>query len=431
MSRAEVLAAAEDFLKPGDEVALTPRVEPLRCFSLAQALTDPTLLEPPAPVVAPFLYAGRVTLLSGREKSGKTTLLAGAAAALTRGGSFLGDALRPARVLWLSLDESLADTVRRFHLLGADPDRLILCTDIPSAASLKPVLEEGGFALVCIDTLNELLSGKSLNRSEEVLPTLRPLVTVIRESGAAGCIVSHAGKASGGYLGSVTIGGLVDAPLTLKRVATGEPISLDPGAEVDEDDTTDDGRRVLVGLTRWGGKLRVRLAFDGTRYVLGDAPLPLTVRILRELAAGEAGSAALTGVLRVRKDRVLEALRELETRGAVKRVRGGSVITDVGRDMLRPAVPGVSETPLERPPREPLAGTAEKEAEPLGNGGGTGAEPLGNRNGNQRFQDTHTRHVNPGTATRMVRRDGLEIRQALRPTAHGDRWLDESQGPAA
>jgi len=46
----------------------------LDTFTLRTALTDPSLLAPPEPVVAPFLYAGRTTLLSAREKTGKTTL---------------------------------------------------------------------------------------------------------------------------------------------------------------------------------------------------------------------------------------------------------------------------------------------------------------------------------------------------------------------
>lgn len=46
----------------------------------------------------------------------------------------------------------------------------------------------------------------------------------------------------------------------------------------------------------------------------------------------------------------------------------------------------------------------------------------------RRLQDlaaqARLRHL-PAPPTRIVVRDGVQVRQSLRPTMHGDRWLDE------
>lgn len=338
-----------------------PEVAPLEVRSLADLLGNPTLLAPPEAVAAPFLYAGRVTLLSGREKSGKTTLAAGAASAITTGADFLGSRLVSGPVLWISLDEALGDTVRRFDQLGADPHLLHIVSDAPTPERLRATLAATPYRLVVIDTLNELAMGRSLNESREILPILRPIVNVIRESLAAGLIIGHAGKSSGAYLGSVTIGGAVDAPLTLKRVGEGKAPPLDPGTEDDGDESPDDGRRILVGVTRWGGKFRERLQFANGRYALGSAPIPIAICVLRELAVESAGHSAtdLAGMLGKQKQKVLQTLQDMRSQGLVNSSgnKSPNQITDAGRNHLRQWESGNG---------------------PQGNDGGTAQEPTWN-----------------------------------------------------
>jgi hypothetical protein len=339
----------------------TTRAEPLAVRSLADLLLHPELLAPPEPVAAPLLYAGRVTLLSGREKSGKTTLAANAAAAITTGTEFLGARVVCGSVLWISLDEALGDTVRRFDALGADPHLLHLVTEVPSPARLHATLTATAYRLAVIDTLNELALGVSLNKSDQILPILRPIVDVIRATNTACVIIGHAGKSSGAYLGSSTIGGAVDAALTLKRVGEGKTPPADPNVEEETEEAPDDGRRVLVGVTRWAGKFRERLQFAGGRYAIGSAPIPLAVRILRELSGDTSGISAsdLSELLGKRKHDTLDALRDLASRGLVDGSRAGAprTITLTGRNYLR---------------------DWENGAGPGGNRVGTGAEPTGN-----------------------------------------------------
>lgn len=79
----------------------------------------------------------------------------------------------------------------------------------------------------------------------------------------------------------------------------------------------DDGRRVLEGKGRGGITVNWRLTFDGARYALGNAPLPLRERIVRELAREPASANALTDMLGARRADVLAELHSLCSAGKV------------------------------------------------------------------------------------------------------------------
>lgn len=307
---------------PAPAVAV-PRVE---IFALGTLQNDPSLLEPPEPIAPPICFARRVTLLSGREKSGKSTLLANAAAAVSAGTEFLGTPLGVQRVLWFALDEWRGDSVRRFTDLGANRHRLDLAFEVPTATELDRILAEGGYGLVCIDTLNELLMGVNLNQSNEVLPRLRPFIEVIRRHNAAGCIVAHASKGRGEYIGSVTIGGLVDAPLTLEDPRRNRDQNQNSASESDADnDAPDSGIRRLHGSTRFGPKLNEWVsAPDGLHYSRGKNAMTLEARIRRALADGDAANLEdLAKRVGMRKDAVGKAVKEMQAQGHIVRGEGG------------------------------------------------------------------------------------------------------------
>lgn len=312
-------------------VITVPRIE---VFALHTLQSDLSLLEPPEPIAPPICYARRVTLLSGREKSGKSTLLANAAAALSAGTEFLGTSLSAQRVLWLALDEWRGDSVRRFTDLGANSDRLDLAFEVPTPTELDRIMAEGGYGLVCIDTLNELLMGVNLNQSNEVLPRMRPYIEVIRRHNAAGCIVAHASKGRGEYIGSVTIGGLVDAPLTLEDPRRDRDKNV--AAETEADNAAPEkGIRLLHGNTRFGPKLHEWVsAPDGLHYSRGKTAMTLDERIRRALSDGAAANIEeLAKRVGMRKDAVGKAVKEM--------LGDGRITKDERRLCLAPGlVPG-------------------------------------------------------------------------------------------
>ena len=69
---------------PSSAPMITPIPAPPLYRSLAELLADPSLLQPPTIVADRFAWRGRVTLLAGREKSGKSTLSAFLVASVSR-----------------------------------------------------------------------------------------------------------------------------------------------------------------------------------------------------------------------------------------------------------------------------------------------------------------------------------------------------------
>jgi DNA-binding transcriptional ArsR family regulator len=310
----------------------TPRVGPQ---TLRALLARPELLEPPALLIPNVAYRGRVTLLSAREKAGKSTLTAQGVAELSRGGSFLNQSLEAATILWYAIDEPISDTVRRFQQYGADPDQVHICEDRPTAEQMRADIDATGADVVIIDTLTELWSGiiESDRDANDVSRFLRPYVVVARKCDVALVLLHHTTKVGREYRGSVQLGAGVDVVLTLRQRQT---VAWD---EEEAEPAPDDGRRVLTGKGRSGIVVDVRLAFDGIRYTLGDVPLPVRARILRTLYDAPASGTALSQLLGMRKQVVLAELKALQRDGLVEQGPKRYSLTDTGRLAVPTASP--------------------------------------------------------------------------------------------
>lgn len=331
--------------------------------SLRQLLNTPGLLEPPTEVIPSLAYEDSTTLLSAREKCGKSTLVGQACAALSVGGEFFGKKLERSSSLWYAVDEPLGDTVRRFQKYGADPDAITIQTERPSAEDLLSEIGQSGARLVVVDTLSRLWRGRieSANNNDQVAEFVWPYIEAARETGVALVLLYHTSKAGREYRGGVELGAAVDIPLTLRRQGQKYSADADDGFDADyDDDSRDDGRRLLSGQGR-NIDVRLRLGFDGERYVPADSPTPLRSRILAELEHEAASATALAEILTTRKDRVLAEIRDLRTEGMIE-PRG------IGSRQLYQLTP--------------LGTDAGRHGRPVGRAG-TGAEPVGNRNGNR------------------------------------------------
>lgn len=342
---------------------------------LRDLLARPELLEPPVAIIPRLAYPGRVTLLAAREKLGKSTLLAQAIAALTSGVDFLDGSLAPDNALWYGIDEGLPDVVQRFQRYGADASRLWIFTEPPSASEFAQHLDYTTARVAVIDTLAELWGGE-LDESDavQVRNLLRPYVLAARARDVALVLSHHTRKAGDQYRGSVQIGAQVDLILTLRAtIAGGNP------HEPTSEPALDDGRRILDGRGRAGILVRERLAFDGARYSLGDAPLPARSRIMRLLADEPMSANALAKDLGIRKETVLDELQALR-RDALVRHHGPRdpwELTDAGKL----SAGGASLTPPNRAgtDREPITRAVRSTADHAGTAGnhsGTDREPV-------------------------------------------------------
>jgi hypothetical protein len=341
--------------------------------SLREWITDSTLLVK-ARVLIPFLaIVARITLFSGREKIGKSTAVGCFVAAASRGDPVLGTPVaEPVQTLWYSLDEPVADTVRRFVELGANMDSIFINDEPRTESELLLAIAADAKAhrvhLVVVDNLSKVFEAMGLdpNSAHDVGPTMSRLVDFFHREELAAVLLYHTGKIGREYKGSTSIGASVDDVLTLRK----------RGQSTDEDDfdddARDDGRRLLV---QDGRNLRGRVQLICTEgvYRLYDDALPMRQKILETLrSAGTVDSRTeLARLVGGRKQKALETIADLIAYHAITEIGRRLTLSPRGMSELAQAVPenvGVSgtagtDTPTTTSPasgsqRFPASGTA-------------------------------------------------------------------------
>ena len=202
----------------------TPPSSPPKPFRwLSEILNDPDALKAPAQIVRGLAWHKHLTLLAAREKSGKSTLASAAAAAVSRGGGFLGAPTTQANVLIISLEESTALFSQRLVKFGADPTRIAVVERGGGTGNLLDDIwktaEEVKPALIIWDTLGAFaneISGKPLDPGDAQGWTrvMLEVLDVAREFGAS-LLLHHAKKSDGTYRDSTAIGAAVDVILEM------------------------------------------------------------------------------------------------------------------------------------------------------------------------------------------------------------------------
>lgn len=240
--------------------------------TLAEICEDPAVLRPPAIVVPRLAWGGRVTLLAAREKCGKSTMLTAAAAAVSRGGQWLGEQTtpEPRDVLWVGLDENIGDLASRMHEYGADAERIRVVDDLAPAAdpigAVAAIAEELQPAMVVVDTLAMLVARAAPESGSAAAwtPVMAAIARIARRTGSAVVLAHHARKSDGGYRDSTAIGAGVDAILEMAAGA-------------------DDVVRKVKAQARWSvDNYSVRLV--GNAFELDDGDGSLDTRILAYVA---------------------------------------------------------------------------------------------------------------------------------------------------
>lgn len=353
---AELLAAIAAAATNGAGASVTVR-------TLANIYAEPGALDPPPIVVPRLAWAGRVSLLAAREKGGKSTMLTAAAAAVSRGARWLGDATAPGAVLWIGLEEHVADLAGRMSHHNADPDHIHVVDSLTTAAdprgAIAAIARELRPVLLVVDTLAALVERAAPDSGSAAAwtPIMSALARIARDTEAAVVLAHHARKSDGAYRDSSAIGAGVDAILEMA-----------PGS--------DDGVRRLRVKARWRvPDYAVRLAGDS--YELAAGEVSLDARVLayitthpgcsvRDVRGGTEGRAADIGA----------AVQRLLATGTVNDhpERRGSRLYAAGagnRSAADAETPGTGPEPSGNQ-SEPLTGTgAVPESESLVLGAGT------------------------------------------------------------
>ena len=184
-------------------------------------------------VVEDLLPRGTLTLLSAREKAGKSLLAAHLAACVAHGEPFLDRAVAQGPVLLVPAEEHLRDVRDRLLLavggaleapvavlpVNRGEDDALDLADPAALAELRRVVAELEPALVVLDPLREL-HGLAENDADAMGPLLKPLRLLAQESDAAAVLIHHMSRA-GQFRGSTAILAACDNDWSLRNADEG------------------------------------------------------------------------------------------------------------------------------------------------------------------------------------------------------------------
>ena len=182
----------------------------LRQMSKLSELTPST----PIPVLPRLGYGGRLTLITGRESSGKSTLLRAALAAMSIGKDWLTDErIQPVPAVWIG-EERRDDIKAEFSCfeelkMSQDLVRVGSVADVHDVADLHDVIHNIGAKIVVIDPVADLVNvrtaGSTYREMRQALLALRPPDADVAVIG-----VLHSGRRStdsvSSYIGSAGAG---------------------------------------------------------------------------------------------------------------------------------------------------------------------------------------------------------------------------------
>ncbi len=191
-----------------------PVVSPLiTCFADVEPETVSWLWQP-------YIPLGKITTLESDPGEGKTFLALSVAAILSKGALFPdSDGIprgerEPARTIYMSCEDGLADTLRpRLDSLGADCSNIFALTGqlttyadgeqqlgqicLQDLRGLEGAVEAYKPALVIIDPIQGFLgAGLDMHRSNEVRPVLAGIARLAEKYRCAMVLIRHLGKSS-------------------------------------------------------------------------------------------------------------------------------------------------------------------------------------------------------------------------------------------
>lgn len=177
-----------------------------------------------------YLAPGLWTLLAGAPKLGKTTFAYDALVSIATGQPFLGQDVPQKNVLILGLEEHPRDMTARLRVSCQDnlSGRIKVQTsplpyDVSVRQELLLYIKQEDIGLVVVDTLPTWWSLDDENDAGKVNKAGKPLLQLIRDSGAAWLCLAHTRKGGGengeAIRGSTALPALVDIAITMTGVS--------------------------------------------------------------------------------------------------------------------------------------------------------------------------------------------------------------------
>lgn len=176
------------------------------------------------------------SMIAGQPRTGKTTLAANLALAISRGARFLGRDTMQSNVCYVSIDNSESEFRSVLNQIGMmKTDRVwIHSGKVPDRRVdwLMEQIQARDVKFVVIDTFQRFFEIRNINDSPECIAAMSPLDLKAKEAGIHVMYLHHAGKGDPknpnttqtALLGSITIKGMVPWYFEYSRVGTGQRI---------------------------------------------------------------------------------------------------------------------------------------------------------------------------------------------------------------
>jgi hypothetical protein len=289
--------------------------------TLASLLVDP-MLSAVLDHVVPFLaVVGRITLLVAREKVGKSTLARAAAAAVSAGSTFLDQEVSQGGVLWVVLEEALADVVHKLNAFDprAEEVWLLKPTSEDRFEEMRHAVESVKPRLIVIDTLSSYAAGEGADENASTFWTrlIGQFRSLAEENNCAVLLLHHAAKRDGGgYRGSTAIGAAVDQIIEMQETDASSVARI----------MSSNGRLDIPSFTISYNRRASRFTFDGELSAEnGESARLGAKRRMREFLRiyGIAGKTAITGAARIKALDARACFEEMLNDGELEAVSGG------------------------------------------------------------------------------------------------------------
>lgn len=218
----------------------------------------------------PYIPYGKITIIEGDPREGKTTLVLKLAAALSRGLPLPCDddkEYEPIHIIYQTAEDGIEDTIKpRLEKAGADCSMIRVIDETVKKLSmtddrLEQAIIETKARLIILDPIQAYIGATvDMHRANEIRPVLKHLGIIAEKHNCAIILIGHMNKASGSKstyrgLGSIDIQATASSVLLVARlrdkpnirIMAHDKSSLAPAGDAIGFEMTEDNGMVCIG----------------------------------------------------------------------------------------------------------------------------------------------------------------------------------------